>query len=119
MAEVLKYGFISDPSLLDCASRNRDAEPEALIDMVSRSVRIKGRVVAADEREGGLRAILNYGHTFGHAIEAVSGYGVRHGEAISVGMMAAAHLAHLQGRIGDDLVALHRESLSSAGLPTG
>ena len=117
MAEVLKYGFISDRTLLDMAHLSRDSEPDDLVGMVSRSVRIKARIVAEDEREGGLRAVLNYGHTFGHAIETLSDYSVRHGEAVAVGMMAAAHLAHVQGRIGEAVVRLHRDSLSSAGLP--
>ena len=118
MAEVLKYGFIADPALLAKASIKRDADPEDLIEMVSRSVRIKARIVAQDEREGGVRAVLNYGHTFAHAIEVTRGYGsIRHGEAVALGMMAAAHLASVQGRIDEDLVTTHREALSAAGLP--
>jgi 3-dehydroquinate synthetase len=85
---------------------------------VSRSVAIKASIVAADEREAGQRAILNYGHTFAHAIEHAAGFGgIRHGEAVSIGMMAAAHLAHELGRITDDDVEVHRRVLSSLDLP--
>lgn len=118
MAEVLKYGFIADPGLLGDARIQRDADPEDLIGMVSRSVRIKARIVAQDERESGVRAVLNYGHTFAHAVEVIRGYGaLRHGEAVALGMMTAAHLAHVQGRIDGDFVTAHREALSAAGLP--
>jgi 3-dehydroquinate synthetase len=87
--------------------------------VVARSAAIKARVVASDEREEGPRAHLNYGHTFGHAIEHASSFeGIRHGEAISLGMMAAAYLARELGRIDDDAVELHRRALSAAGLPT-
>jgi 3-dehydroquinate synthase/shikimate kinase/3-dehydroquinate synthase len=86
--------------------------------MVTRSVRVKAGVVGRDERERGDRLYLNYGHTFAHAIEQVSGPDAADdGEATAVGMMAAAHLAHRQGRIPADLVDLHRSLLSGLGLP--
>jgi 3-dehydroquinate synthetase len=86
---------------------------------VARSAAIKASIVAADEREAGQRAILNYGHTFAHAVEHASGFeGIRHGEAVSIGMMAAAHLARELGRIDDHVVDVHRRVLSGLGLPT-
>jgi 3-dehydroquinate synthase len=96
-AEVIKHGFIMDPPMLDVlerdASRLLAVEPRLTTEIVARNAALKASVVSADEREGGLRTILNYGHTIGHAIEAVTGYTrVLHGEAISVGMMAAADI---------------------------
>jgi shikimate kinase / 3-dehydroquinate synthase len=89
-----------------------------LAEVVARSVRVKADIVSGDEREAGDRLHLNYGHTFGHAIEQVSGPDVADdGDAVALGMMAAAYLAKRQGRIGDDLVALHRELLTGLGLP--
>ena len=122
LAEVIKYGFIADPEILEVVeARAPDLwarDPDALKQIVGLSAAIKARVVSGDERETGERAILNYGHTFGHAIEQSRGYGdVRHGEAIAVGMMAAAHLARRLGRIDDDAVARHRRVLESVGLP--
>jgi 3-dehydroquinate synthase len=98
MAEVIKYGVIADPSILDRLEQQSAAEladdDEAVAALVQRSCEIKADVVRQDEREGGLRAILNFGHTLGHAIEQVSGYGVwLHGEAIAMGMVYAARLS--------------------------
>lgn len=120
MAEVLKYGFISDPSLLDLAASGVHevfSRDEGLLEkLVRRSVAIKGAIVSSDEREQGRREILNYGHTFGHGIEHVMG--VRHGEAISVGMMAAAHLAVDVGLLDEAAIEQHRRALEGFGLPT-
>ncbi len=85
--------------------------------LVAACVRIKADVVADDEREGGRRMILNYGHTLAHAIETAAGYGVRHGEAVAVGLVYAAQVARLLGRIDDDRVAQHRRLLGAYGLP--
>jgi len=85
--------------------------------LVAACVRIKADVVAADEREGGRRAVLNYGHTLAHAIEAAKRYEVRHGEAVAVGLAYAAHAARLLGRIDDDRVAEHHRLLKAYGLP--
>ena len=98
LAEVIKYGPIADAAFLDWTESNLDAllrrDPAALAHAVQRSCEIKARVVAADEREGGLRAILNFGHTFGHAIEAGMGYGNwLHGEAVGCGMVLASELS--------------------------
>jgi 3-dehydroquinate synthase len=86
--------------------------------LVERSVAIKARVVGEDLTEKGLREILNYGHTFGHAIELVEGYRWRHGAAVSVGMVFVAELARLAGTLSDEVVARHRSILGSLGLPT-
>jgi 3-dehydroquinate synthase len=101
-AEIIKHGLIMDPPMLDVLDRDADrlltVEPELTTEIVARNAALKARVVSQDEREGGLRAILNYGHTIGHAIEAVTAYeGMRHGEAISVGMMAAAAIGRQIG----------------------
>ncbi len=123
LAEVVKYGFIADPSLLDLVAGKAAAifsrDEEVLIEIVTRSVRIKGRIVVQDEREHGQRELLNYGHTVGHAIEQTLSYagGIRHGEAVALGMMAAAYLAHEMGKLDEASVALHREVLSALGLP--
>jgi shikimate kinase/3-dehydroquinate synthase len=122
MAEVVKYGLIAQPELLDLISARAGAifalDLELLEEVVVRSTSIKAAIVSADERESGARAHLNYGHTFGHAIEAASGYeGIKHGEAIAIGMMAAAHLARVMGRIDDGIVKAHRDALVALGLP--
>ncbi|MGH2752935.1 MAG: 3-dehydroquinate synthase [Actinomycetota bacterium] len=122
MAEVIKYGLIHDPELLDLVLvRNDDIlrrDPAVLEEIVVRSVRTKAAIVAEDETEQGRRAVLNYGHTFAHALEQAAGYsGLRHGEAVALGIMAAAHLARELERIDDAAVALHRRSLEAVGLP--
>ncbi|MBW8729900.1 MAG: 3-dehydroquinate synthase [Terrabacter sp.] len=130
LAEVVKCGFIADPVILDLveasvvddAGRARSAGNPHLRELIERAVRVKAEVVAADLRESSLREILNYGHTFGHAIEQVEHYSWRHGEAVGVGMVYVAELArltgHLTGPEGDALVARHRSVLDSLGLPT-
>jgi 3-dehydroquinate synthase len=89
-----------------------------LAELVERAVRVKALVVGQDLREASLREILNYGHTLGHAIEHAEHYRWRHGEAVAVGMVFAAELARLAGRLGEDDVARHRRILASLGLPT-
>ncbi len=100
--EIIKHALIMDAPMLDVIERDADRllaiEPELITDLVARNAALKASVVSDDEREGGSRAILNYGHTIGHAIEAVTGYArVRHGEAISIGMMAAAAIGERLG----------------------
>lgn len=100
--EVIKYGVIAQPSLLDRVSTATaalfDRDPVAVADVVAESCRIKARVVSADEREGGLRRVLNFGHTVGHALEAVTKYRrYRHGEAVAYGMLAALRLGVQRG----------------------
>jgi 3-dehydroquinate synthase len=119
LAEVVKMGLLSGGGYFDDldeigAARGRD--PGALRALILDSVRFKARVVAEDELERGRRAILNYGHTIGHGLEAAAGYSLPHGEAVAAGMVAAAHLA--RARLGTDLVPLHEGLLASAGLPT-
>ena len=123
LAEVIKYGPIADTDLLDWIEANVEPlmrrETAALAHAVRRSCEIKARVVSQDERESGLRAILNFGHTFGHAIEAGLGYGEwLHGEAVGCGMVMALHLSHRLGLI--DLAWVERVTalLRRAGLPT-
>ena len=130
LAEVVKCGFIADPVILDLveaavaadAAQARTAANPHLRELIERAVRVKAEVVAADLRESSLREILNYGHTFAHAIEQVERYTWRHGEAVSVGLVYVAELArlagHLTGPDGDALVARHRAVLESLGLPT-
>ena len=127
LGEVIKAGFIADPRILELV----EADPAALAaadptplawatirELVERAIQVKADVVGADLREAGLREILNYGHTFGHAIELVERFSWRHGAAVSVGMVYAAELARLAGRLGDDVVDRHRSVLRSVGLPT-
>jgi 3-dehydroquinate synthase len=126
LAEVVKCGFIADPVILDLVEAQPEAlttaEPDAtrgsvLREIIERSIRVKARVVGEDLRESGLRQILNYGHTLGHAIEKVEGYRWRHGQAISVGLVYAAALARLVGRLDDATARRHRDILTRLGLP--
>jgi 3-dehydroquinate synthase len=121
-AEVVKYGLIRDPVFFDwleshtAALRARD--PAALAEAIERSCRNKAEVVAADERESGQRALLNLGHTFGHAIEAGTGYGSwLHGEAVAAGMVMAADLSARLGWIGNDALVRIRRVIAGFGLP--
>lgn len=123
LAEVIKYGLIRDPDFFDwiegqmAALRGRD--PAALAEAVRRSCENKSQVVAADERESGQRALLNLGHTFGHAIETGSGYGNwLHGEAVGAGMCMAADLSHRLGWIDGAALERTRRVIAHAGLPT-
>jgi 3-dehydroquinate synthase len=125
MAEVIKYGVIGDPELfreLEAAGErlaSMDTLPAALLQSVlERSAAAKAKVVAADEKEGGLRAILNYGHTLGHVVEALCGYGTYlHGEAVAIGMVAAGELAIELGLWSADDQARQRAVIAAAGLP--
>ncbi len=121
MAEVVKAGFIADPVILDLI----EADPQAALDpagdvlpeLVRRAIAVKAQVVAADEKESELREILNYGHTLGHAIERRERYQWRHGAAVSVGLVFAAELARLAGRLDDATARRHRTILAALGLP--
>ena len=122
LAEVIKYGPIADMSLLDWLEQNINAlrvrDVTALAHAVRRSCEIKADVVGQDEREAGLRAILNFGHTFGHAIEAGLGYGAwLHGEAVGCGMVMAATLSQRLGLVTADFVRRLRLLIERAGLP--
>ncbi|MBN3727632.1 3-dehydroquinate synthase [Burkholderia sp. Ac-20379] len=122
IAEVIKTGAIADTAFFDWIEADIEAlnrrEPAALTEAVKRSCEIKARVVAADEREGGLRAILNFGHTFGHAIEAGLGYGEwLHGEAVGCGMVMAADLSVRLGRLDDASRQRLNRVIAAARLP--
>ena len=115
MAEVIKCGFIADPVILELVEGDlRRHLPE----FVERAVRVKATVVSQDLRESGLREILNYGHTLGHAIERHEGYRWKHGHAISVGMVFAAALGRRCGRLDGATADRHRRILARIGLPT-
>ncbi|GAA2034713.1 3-dehydroquinate synthase [Pseudokineococcus marinus] len=121
MAEVVKTGFIADPVILE----RIEADPQAVRDpaspvvreLVERAVAVKADVVGRDLRDLGDREVLNYGHTLGHAIELVERFAWRHGAAVSVGMVFAAELAALAGRLDEAVVERHRSVLGSLGLP--
>jgi len=123
LAEVIKYGCVWDQKLFDWLEENMVSllrrEPEALTHAIARSCEIKAEVVGQDEREKGLRAILNFGHTFGHAIEAATGYeSFLHGEAVAIGLGLAADLSQKLGMI-DKITKLRIVGLvAKAGLPT-
>ena len=132
MAEVIKYGVIGDSELFaaleaaalkdpsgDAGLASREALGEALLQsLLERSAAAKARVVAADEREGGLRAILNYGHTLGHCVETLSGYGTYlHGEAVGLGMLAAGALSRHLGLWSAQDESRQRALIAAAGLP--
>ena len=122
LAEVIKYGPITDMAFFDWIEANISRllarDPQALAHAVKRSCEIKASVVAQDERDYGLRAILNFGHTFGHAIEAGLGFGEwLHGEAVGCGMVMAAHLSQRLGRVDAALVQRLTALIRKAGLP--
>ena len=121
MAEVVKCGFVADPRILELVEADPDAvgqwDAPVVRELVERSVRVKADVVGQDLKESSLREVLNYGHTFGHAVELVERYQWRHGAAVSVGMVYVAELARLAGRLAEDVVERHRSVLTSLGLP--
>jgi 3-dehydroquinate synthase len=121
LAEIVKCGFIADPAILDLIEADPDAalDPDGavLAELVERSVAVKANVVSVDLRESGLREILNYGHTLGHAIERHEQYRWKHGHAISVGLVYAAELGRLTGRLPADVADRHRALLHRLGLP--
>jgi 3-dehydroquinate synthase len=121
LAEVIKAGFIADPVILDLV----EADPAAAArpggpherELVERAIAMKAGVVSADLREAGQREYLNYGHTLGHAIERAEGYTMRHGEAVAIGLVYAAAVGRLAGRLDEPTARRHREILSAVGLP--
>ncbi len=121
LAEIIKVGFIRDPQILELVGD----DPTGAVtpggrhthELIVRAIQVKADVVAVDPTEAGEREILNYGHTLGHAIERREGYRWRHGDAVSVGLVFAAALARSDGRIPEDVVALHRQLLTGVGLP--
>lgn len=131
LAEIVKCGFIRDTSILALVEQHNErlrlnasttqsldaATVDVLAELAQRSIRVKADVVAADLRESHLREILNYGHTLGHAIEHVERYQWRHGAAVAIGMVFAAELAALTGKLTDAEVERHRSILGNLGLP--
>lgn len=121
MAEVIKCGFIEDAQILKVANSidpdNFLSMQGALLDLVTRAVAVKAKVVSADFKESFARESLNYGHTLGHAIEMNSKYQMRHGEAVAIGMVFVAELAWARGLITDDVLQQHRDLLNKFGLP--
>jgi 3-dehydroquinate synthase len=121
MAEVVKAGFVDDPRILDLV----DADPAGAArpdgphtrELIERSIAMKARVVSVDLKEAGPREALNYGHTLGHAIERVEDYAMPHGHAVSIGMVFAAELSLLAGRLDEPTAARHRPMLAALGLP--
>ena len=121
LAEVIKAGFIAESEILrlvgaDPAGATVPHGPHTR-ELVERAINVKASVVAADLRESGLRETLNYGHTLGHAIEKLERYAFRHGNAVAIGMVFAAEVAHLAGYLSADEVALHKRLLTDVGLP--
>jgi 3-dehydroquinate synthase len=123
MAEVIKTAMIGDARLWEHLELNREAiggrDPEALLQMVSACVRLKAEVVRQDARESGLRRVLNLGHTVGHALEKVSAYTVRHGDAVAIGMVAAAKLSLLRGKLQEGVLERLRALCGDWELPVG
>jgi len=122
LAEVIKHGLILDASFIEWLERNLEAlrrrDHAALAYAVRKCCALKAEVVSKDERETALRAILNFGHTFGHAIEAAAGYGRwLHGEAVAAGMVMASELSRRAGLLSDGQVARVRDLVARAGLP--
>ncbi|MBB4930930.1 3-dehydroquinate synthase [Lipingzhangella halophila] len=122
LAEIVKAGFIADPVILDRIEDDPDGatRPEGrhTRELIERAIAVKAEVVSGDLRESGQREMLNYGHTLGHAIERVENYTFRHGYAVAIGMVFAAELARIDGRIDAGTVRRHRAILTSVGLPT-
>ena len=122
LAEAVKAGFIEDERILELVEQDPaavlDVASEAFRQVMERAIRVKARVVSADLKEAGEREILNYGHTLAHAIERNERYQWRHGAAVAVGMMFAAELSHLAGKLSEADVERHRDILTALGLPT-
>ncbi len=124
LAEVLKCGLIADPVILELVeadpgrATDPTADPALAVELIARAVQVKADVVGADLREASLREILNYGHTFAHAVELVEDYTWRHGDAVAVGMVFVAELAHRAGLLDRGLLDRHRTVLTAVGLPT-
>ncbi len=123
-AEIIKYGLLGDKPFFEWLEANDDKvlalEPEAILHAVARSVEMKAEIVAADEREGGVRALLNLGHTFGHALEAEVGFGdtLLHGEAVAIGMAQAFRYSALSGECSEEEEERAVAAIAHAGLPT-
>jgi 3-dehydroquinate synthase len=122
LAEVIKYGIIHDKEMFGLLEERRDAvverDPPLMEDMVVRSCKIKAHIVEVDEQEGGLRRILNFGHTLGHAIEAASGYRLSHGEAVAIGTVGASKISHKLDYLDEGTYRRIVLVIKQYGLPT-
>jgi len=118
MAEVIKHGIIGDPVLFEVCNLGWEALTDNWDEIIRRAIAVKVQVIQNDPYEKGERAVLNLGHTLGHAIEAVSNYTIRHGEAVSIGIVASARLAVRLGIAERGVEAIIRETLQGLGLPT-
>ena len=122
MAEVIKCGFISDNEIINKLSglslNQLRTDADLVIELIERAVQVKANIVSSDFKESFAREVLNYGHTLGHAIEIHSKYSLRHGEAISIGLVFAAELAQIKGHLSAAIVDFHRLILSALDLPT-
>jgi len=122
MAEVVKYGMIMSKELFNILEKNYleilNLEPDLICKIVTESCSIKAKVVSQDEREGGLRRILNFGHTIGHSIEAASDYAISHGRAVSIGMVVVSKLALIKGMFSEREFKRLKTLLNNLGLPT-
>jgi 3-dehydroquinate synthase len=116
LAEIIKAALIGDPPLL---AHLLESGPQPVETIITRAVAVKKQIVEQDRLEGGVRAVLNLGHTFGHAIEQVSGYAWKHGEAVAVGLVAAARLSVGRGLCVPDLTAVVERAVTGLGLPAG
>ncbi|MBN1840931.1 MAG: 3-dehydroquinate synthase [Deltaproteobacteria bacterium] len=121
LAEIIKYGIISDEEMFELLEQEKDAifnrQPALMKTLVERSCKIKANIVEADEQEGGLRRILNFGHTLGHAVEAASDYRLSHGEAVAIGTVAAARISHILGYLDDQSCKRIVHVIKQYGLP--
>jgi 3-dehydroquinate synthase len=121
LAEALKHGVIADAGYFERIAASREAtarDERTLTELIAESVRIKASIVARDERESGLRKVLNFGHTIGHAIESVSNYALLHGEAVAIGMALESALAERLGVAKPGTADAIRDALGAIGLPT-
>jgi 3-dehydroquinate synthase len=122
VAEIIKYGVVWDRAFFEYLDDNREKvlslDPDAILHVIRRSCEIKADVVSKDEREGGLRAILNFGHTIGHAIETAENYTIRHGYAVAIGMVYAARLAEKTGFCDASVPDRIEKLVAAYGLPT-
>jgi len=117
MAEVIKYGAIRDPELFELIENNPSPVPELWDEIVTRCAAIKAEIVEQDETDRGIRNILNFGHTLGHAIETVSSYKVKHGQGVAIGMLAAAIISEQGGFCAANVAARLKALIQKAGLP--
>ena len=121
MAEVIKCGFIAENEIISLLSNQSLSglrkDEERVIALIEAAVNVKAVVVSNDFKEGFAREVLNYGHTLGHAVEIHSKYSLRHGEAVSIGLVFAAELSHIKGHLSTQLVDMHRELLGALDLP--